>query len=450
MEVITALSLILLVGSFWFVRAAAGDPIANVEQINCSSVIGWAYDPDQSSAVLDIHVYFDGTGYNSYTSSPKVTTNLARSDVNTAHGITGNHGFSFSVPAQYLDNTVHTVSVYAMGVDASGNANGQNVMIKQGTITCSNGTSATLPKGFADSNTCKIIEGWAFDEDNTSKAVDIHIYIDGQGTNTGPTTVLRSDVNNAQGITGNHGYRYSVPTKWHNGQTHNTEVYAININKDGTVGSGSSIIGKASWTCDANGNTVSQQQQITYSNNDASVPIPKPQLNPDTDVTGTNNDSDPISPSGLGSGSSGGTSTGYTSAFASGSSRSARSDKVSNSFGGGGNSQVRSNITTSQERQYLFASRTTAAPRTTRPSKIQLKNNASAARLIVSKLFGGTKISVCEKNGKYISVPGGESLGPNVFEGFSQYYSFESASAISVSSDECRSTFGGTSKQLIR
>ncbi|MBR1507937.1 MAG: GBS Bsp-like repeat-containing protein, partial [Eubacterium sp.] len=83
--------------------------------------------------------------------------------------------------------------------------------------------------------------GWAFDLDNTSKAISIHVYIDGPaGTgrmfSSGTANKERTDVNDKYGTGKNHGYEFSVPTNITG--SHSFYVYAINIDKNGGNGGG--------------------------------------------------------------------------------------------------------------------------------------------------------------------------------------------------------------------
>ncbi|MBX4191246.1 MAG: hypothetical protein KW804_00375 [Candidatus Doudnabacteria bacterium] len=78
-----------------------------------------------------------------------------------------------------------------------------------------------------------VIRGWTYDPDASSTSNDLHIYIDGAagagGTllTGGPTTVLRSDVNSAFSITGNHGVEFTIPSQYRNGVSHSVYLYGI-------------------------------------------------------------------------------------------------------------------------------------------------------------------------------------------------------------------------------
>lgn len=99
---------------------------------------------------------------------------------------------------------------------------------------------------------CDAISGWAFDRDNPSASVDIHVYrLATDGRNIGPTNVFRGDVNSFFGISGNHGYFWSIPPEWKDGQTAAIAVYAINL--PGTPGA-NRLIGFRAYPSNCNQN----------------------------------------------------------------------------------------------------------------------------------------------------------------------------------------------------
>jgi hypothetical protein len=84
------------------------------------NVSGWAYDLDRENDSLDIQVYLDGAYFKT------VSANTSRTDVNKIVQISGDHGFNstFTVPAGG-----HQVCLYAIGVNPSGAADGENVLL---------------------------------------------------------------------------------------------------------------------------------------------------------------------------------------------------------------------------------------------------------------------------------------------------------------------------------
>lgn len=93
-------------------------PVGNFDEINSSGVVrGWSYDPDSSSSSNQAHIYIDGPAGQGGTLLNGAATNILRSDVNATFGISGNHGFEYSIPSQYRNGQNHSIYVY--GVDTS-------------------------------------------------------------------------------------------------------------------------------------------------------------------------------------------------------------------------------------------------------------------------------------------------------------------------------------------
>jgi len=92
-----------------------------------------------------------------------------------------------------------------------------------------------LPIGFFDEiSSDGIITGWSYDPDQPGTPNTIQIFFDGPagaGTliHSGPTTVLRSDVNSAYNITGNHGFEFPIPASYRDGQSHGVYIYGLDL-----------------------------------------------------------------------------------------------------------------------------------------------------------------------------------------------------------------------------
>lgn len=78
-----------------------------------------------------------------------------------------------------------------------------------------------------------LVTGWALDEDLPSRSIMVHFYLDGPagsgGQFIGFTTanIFRPDVNNALGVTGNHGFNFIIPNQYRDGNSHLIYVYGI-------------------------------------------------------------------------------------------------------------------------------------------------------------------------------------------------------------------------------
>ena len=108
--------------SFWTkpMPPANTPPRGYLDAADCSSVRGWAQDPDVPSAAIKVHLYFDGGPGQKGASGYSVAANQHRADLCAAIK-SCKHGFSFKLPAKFLDGKAHKVRAY--GIDSKGGPN---------------------------------------------------------------------------------------------------------------------------------------------------------------------------------------------------------------------------------------------------------------------------------------------------------------------------------------
>ena len=82
--------------------------------VNSVYVRGWAYDPDTPDESVQIQVYIDGVCIGSG------IANTLREDVNAVYGCGNYHGFDITVPATVAETGTHSIEVYALNTNASG------------------------------------------------------------------------------------------------------------------------------------------------------------------------------------------------------------------------------------------------------------------------------------------------------------------------------------------
>ncbi len=201
-------------------------PIGTLDTVNCSVIRGWTFDQDEPNKAITVHVYIENNGANAgFNAGP---TGEYRTDVNRNYGISGNHGFNFALPAQYRDGRPHRVTVY--GLDSAGKPTN---WAAGGSVTCAAPAAARSPIGHFDSVSCDNVQGWAFDPDEPSRAIEVHMYIENNGQyagyNTGATSISRSDVNRDHGISGTHGFKVNIPSQFRDGRPHRIIMYGINV-----------------------------------------------------------------------------------------------------------------------------------------------------------------------------------------------------------------------------
>lgn len=118
-----------------YINVIGKPPMGNLDQANCSTIAGWAFDPDSPNTSIPVDVYINGPYGGGGTGVGRYPTNIFRGDVNGKFGIGGNHGFSIPTPSAFLDGLAHSVYVYAIGVDAAGNVdNVGNALLGVATI----------------------------------------------------------------------------------------------------------------------------------------------------------------------------------------------------------------------------------------------------------------------------------------------------------------------------
>ena len=94
---------------------AGGSLVGGIDMIdNGGNILGWALDSGAQTKTIDVHFYLDGPdGAGGGTFLGAATANLSRSDLNAA-GVSGDHGYSFAMPATYKDGKQHTLYAYAI------------------------------------------------------------------------------------------------------------------------------------------------------------------------------------------------------------------------------------------------------------------------------------------------------------------------------------------------
>lgn len=238
-------------------------PRGNVDALNCKSdnkntIDGWAFDPNDPNASINVHVYVDGKG------AAIEKADKPRPDVNKAYGIGGNHGFSIGIPQQAQDGRQHTIQVYAIGLGVNNPAWPQlNPMISPPSNI--NFACNRLPEGNLESvsfsqtanNYECIAHGWAYDPSAPDLAAQVAVYFDFNSdfTKWSHQEVFsaknsRADLKAAKKGNGNHGFNYGIPSKFFDGKEHTIYAYALNMDDKGKyLAFDNRFIGSKTFTC---------------------------------------------------------------------------------------------------------------------------------------------------------------------------------------------------------
>ncbi len=201
------------------VTILTGSPIGRIAQVIAGPdgtvfASGEAYDPDVTASI-QVHVYLDGQGFN----TGLATANHAASWIPTLYGST--HGFDFSTSG--LANGPHDVCIFAINVGV-----GDNTLLGCSKVSTPSGSPfGRIDTAFTGPDGALQVSGWAIDPD-VSAAIAVHLYIDAQGVNLGPTTVSRPDLAAAfPGYGATHGFSYS--TTGIAAGVHQLCAYGINV-----------------------------------------------------------------------------------------------------------------------------------------------------------------------------------------------------------------------------
>ncbi len=176
------------------------------------AVTGWTYDAGTPAASIPVHVYVtspDGT-----TAARAFTADSPRPDVNSVMGVTGNHGYSVTMPISQRGS----YKVCAYGLAVSGLSEGNSLL---GCKTL-DAFPADPPVGFVETvavavngtNAAITTSGWSYDPGTPDRSVPVHVYITApDGTTTAAAFTAdqpRSDVNRIMQVPGNHGFTTSM------------------------------------------------------------------------------------------------------------------------------------------------------------------------------------------------------------------------------------------------
>jgi len=181
-------------------------PIGNHEGATCNGLSGWAFDDDYAGSI-DVRLYEGSTFLD------VVTANQPRPGVGATYPGRENSGWSWTVPLSLKDATDHTITAYAVNVDAAGNQAGSNPALSNTprTINCTNNVE---PEGFQETATCSLVTGWARDENSPGVALPIRIFRNGPAggggilINTITANIARPDL---PYLDQNHGYAWTPP-----------------------------------------------------------------------------------------------------------------------------------------------------------------------------------------------------------------------------------------------
>ena len=179
-------------------------PMGNWESLSASgpnvTIAGWAFDADDPSGAVPLHVYVDGR-------LTVVSADGSRPDVPSfAPGAGTSNGFTWSGA---VTPGTHTVCIYAIDLNISSRYTGLGCRTVETQVAVPVGTWETL----SAAGSTLSIAGWAYDPDSNTGAVPLHVYVDGR------LTVLSAN-----------GSRPDVPSQWPAAGTSNGFSGSVQVN----------------------------------------------------------------------------------------------------------------------------------------------------------------------------------------------------------------------------
>ncbi len=168
-------------------------PKGYVEINNGFKVAGWAYDPDDTSAHVNIRVVIDGVAM----SNTLTPADVSRSDLTSLIG-SPDHGFAIDVPG--LTPGKHLIAVYALDAQA---ASAGLTLLGYSYVT------DTPPTGHVDVVNSTLIKGWALDPDLGAGPATVSVYVDDMLYTTVTANQYRPDLTPYYG-SANHGFTVTM------------------------------------------------------------------------------------------------------------------------------------------------------------------------------------------------------------------------------------------------
>lgn len=235
-------------GKYWNHPSSGNNP-DGYSSTACTHHDNCGYYPDNCkcnsfSNAIQCHGFALKLGYDYYGSNPR---NWGQGNINSIK--------PGDIIEYYVSGGTHTIWVTGVNGNTITCAEcnwGGNCLIKWGRTVSKSSLSVKQimsapyaaststfhnPEGYFDSCTggagVITLSGWAFDRDDTSAALDIHVYIGGDAGIAGSeghvirANKVRSDVNSVTGVGGNHGFSETITTSKRGTQVVN--VHAINI-----------------------------------------------------------------------------------------------------------------------------------------------------------------------------------------------------------------------------
>ena len=159
---------------------------------------GWSVDPQRKGSSAPLAIVVDGRLI------AHLPTPVARADVNRLEHASGNHGFNTAIPFATGRHTI-CVTARSAGTNSAGQSLGCRAVIVPGQARGAFDSATGETRTFTS-------RGWAFDPNDSVASTGVLISIDGRVITYERAAGVRSDVNRAFHIAGDHGFSIRIGT----------------------------------------------------------------------------------------------------------------------------------------------------------------------------------------------------------------------------------------------
>jgi len=188
-----------------------------------NSLVGWAYDPHNFDAAVELEIQIDGEYMGVW------PVNWSRPDVGHAMGIGNNHGFVYPIDNMYFDGEEHTIRVYSVNQSTGGKSElgGSPFVFAQYDPGVTGYVDEIVQLGQDDSYW---VHGWAFDNRKNDISVPIIAfntdYASGEVIGFGFAENTRTDIDAVFGTGDRHGFSIELDLSGFTGFV-DVAIYAI-------------------------------------------------------------------------------------------------------------------------------------------------------------------------------------------------------------------------------
>lgn len=188
---------------------AAPDPVdGRLNGIQGDKILGWAFDERNPDAHVEVEILIDGSVCGT------TFANLFREDLLANGKGAGDHAYALSIDARFFDGQAHSIEARAKGRSKIFKGRIANRMLsavdatrQQQAVEAAGPISGRL-EGFKAGE----IFGWAFDRTDPAAHVDVMVELDGTPIAKVTASEPRADLARAGLGSGDHGFRWSIPS----------------------------------------------------------------------------------------------------------------------------------------------------------------------------------------------------------------------------------------------